>query len=265
MLKGVYPGCPACLRPPTAPPPQPVPPMSSRSLSCGGPLLASPGLGPLPGAPPGVGSAGRQCLDHVLWAAGRGPGAGAASRGAWPPEAPPGASQADSRSLLSLGAASERLGSGRCGWQQEPSPRPTPLALLWTVAGGPSLAGPSSQPPGHQSLRTQGDTGAASCFSQPCSMSPVTPSSLGSHDLGPGPLGTLTRHPCPILPSSSAGPLSPSPGLSSQTCLGLPLSNLRTTLHQRGVDIFHPLPRRAGVPRAPSDVTLSVSRGCSGG
>lgn len=36
-------------------------PMSSR-----GPLLASPGLGHLPGAPTGVGSAGPRCLHHVL-------------------------------------------------------------------------------------------------------------------------------------------------------------------------------------------------------
>lgn len=77
------------VQPPPSPSP-PVPPMSSRSLSCRGPLLASPRLGHLPGAPPGVGSAGRQRLDHVLWAAGRGPRAGAASRGAWLPEAPPG-------------------------------------------------------------------------------------------------------------------------------------------------------------------------------
>lgn len=67
--------CPAALvsAPPSPglPPPTALQsfPVSSRSLRFRAPLLASPKLGHLPGAPTGVGSPGRPRLHHVLWAA----------------------------------------------------------------------------------------------------------------------------------------------------------------------------------------------------
>lgn len=57
------------LPPPASPHLSPVLSYVLKESALWGPLLASPKLGHLPGAPTGVGSPGRQRLHHVLWAA----------------------------------------------------------------------------------------------------------------------------------------------------------------------------------------------------
>lgn len=146
MLKGVYLGRSACLLPPPSP----------------SHVLKEPELR---GPPPGLSRAGppargayrggerlRQGLHHVLWAAGSGPCAGAANRGAGPPEAPPGAPQARSAHCPGSGSRGAWAGAAAVGGRGSSLPS---RALLWTVPGGPSLALPCPQPPRQPVFRTQ--------------------------------------------------------------------------------------------------------------
>ena len=186
------------VQPASYPPParSPVLPVSSRSLSCGGPPLASPGLGHLPGAPTGVGSAGRQCLDHVLWAASSGPRAGAANRGAWPPEAPPGA-PAGRLSSLPWEWLRSGLGLGCCGWRQQQALRPSPGTALdrpWGPLPGTALS-PAPRRPVTQNPMRHTVLPPACPSPAPEPLRPLPP--LRSHELGPGPLETLIGGPLP--------------------------------------------------------------------
>lgn len=237
--------------------PPPSLPVSSRSLSCGA------GWGgcswPLPGWATCQGRR-RECLHHVLWAASSGPRAGAASRGAWPPEAPPGAPQAGSAHCPGSGFRSP--GSGSSGWQREALPPP---ALLWPFPGGSSLALPSPQP-----------------------LRPVSQNPTQSHMAWPPLLPALPLTPCDLSLRSdliswgqdawrtlTGGPRPPSRSAllwTTSILVGPQRSNLCGALwgppqgHSAPkwvVGIFHPILKRGVEPPPPLAFTLLRS-GCPG-
>ncbi|XP_040321969.1 uncharacterized protein LOC121023850 [Herpailurus yagouaroundi] len=233
-------------------------------MSSRGPLLASPGLGHLPGAPTGVGSAGPRCLHHVLWAASSSPRAGAASSTAWPPEAPPGvppagwAQLSPGRGFRSAGAWAATVGSrgpvfSPAGRALDGPWRPLPDTALARALGQPAF-----QKSGQADARP-----VLPCLPRALTLTP-TPFFLplitwtGPSRPGEPCLGTHVLIPA----SSTLGHLRPGSGLRHR--VGLPQSVGHATSKGGEVGLFHPLPGsgRAPVPTSPGTLPLS---GCSGG